>query len=103
MENQILRKLFLGFIHIHILYHAKKEPIFGAWMLEELAEHGYQISPGSLYPILHSMEANGLLEKEEQVVEGKVRKYYRITPAGEEVLREARQKALELTAEIKDI
>lgn len=103
MENQILRKLFLGFIHIHILYHAKKEPIFGAWMLEELSEHGYQISPGTLYPILHNLKANGLLEKEEQVVEGKVRKYYRITRLGEEVLREARQKALELTAEIKEI
>lgn len=100
MQEKILRKLFLGFIQIHILYHAKKEPVYGLWMLEELHEHGYDISPGSLYPILHSMETSGLLEKEDRVVEGKTRKYYRTTPLGENVLNDAREKAAELFQEI---
>lgn len=102
MEDKIQRKLFLGFIQIHILYHAKEEPIFGLWMLEELREHGYQMSAGTLYPILHNMEANGLLHKEEKIVEGKVRKYYSITDRGNEVLHEARNKAYELFKEIKE-
>lgn len=102
MEDKILRKLFLGFIQIHILHHAKQEPIFGLWMLEELREHGYQMSAGTLYPILHNMEANGLLHKEEKIVEGKVRKYYSITDQGNEVLHEARKKAYELFKEIKE-
>ena len=59
MKEQVLRKLFLGFIQIHILYHAKKEPLYGSWLLQELKEHGYQISPGTLYPILHGMEKIG--------------------------------------------
>lgn len=101
MENKILRKLFLGFIHIHILHHAKEHPIFGAWMLEELREHGYDISAGTLYPILHSMEKDGLLTKEEENVEGKIRKYYSTTEKGYEVLTEARKKAYELFKEIK--
>ncbi|WHH58398.1 PadR family transcriptional regulator [Petroclostridium sp. X23] len=102
MQDQIIRKLFLGFIQIHILHHAKKEPFFGSWIIEELQEHGYAMSPGTLYPILHSMQSNGLLEKEDRVVEGKIRKYYKITNQGEHILTEAKQKAYELFKEIKD-
>ncbi|RST76067.1 PadR family transcriptional regulator [Siminovitchia acidinfaciens] len=102
MEDKILRKLFLGFIQIHILHHAKEHPIYGAWMHEELQEHGYEISAGTLYPILHSMEADGLLLKEEKNVEGKIRKYYSITHKGKETLVLAREKAYELFKEIKE-
>ena len=102
MQDQILRKFFLGFIQIHILHHAKKEPFYGSWMIEELSEHGYDMSPGTLYPLLHSMESKGLIEKEEKTVEGKIRKYYKITPLGTEVLTEARKKAYELFKEIKE-
>jgi DNA-binding PadR family transcriptional regulator len=102
MPNQIVRKLFLGFIQIHILHHAKKEPFYGSWMIEELHEHGYEMSPGTLYPLLHSMETSGLLTMEERIVDKKVRKYYSITERGIEVLEEARKKAYELFKEIKD-
>lgn len=100
MQDQILRKFFLGFIQIHILHHAKKEAFYGTWMIDELQEHGYDMSPGTLYPLLHSMEGKGLLSKEERIVEGKVRKYYGITPLGEEILVEAKKKAYELFKEI---
>lgn len=102
MKEQVLRKLFLGFIQIHILYHAKKEPLYGSWLLQELKEHGYQISPGTLYPILHGMEKDRLLQKTEVLVDGKIRKYYTITTDGEAILVEAKQKAYELFSEIKD-
>lgn len=102
LEDKILRKLFLGFIQIHILHHAKEHPIYGAWMHEELQGHGYEISAGTLYPILHNMESDGLLLKEERNVEGKIRKYYTATTKGEEILDQARAKAYELFKEIKD-
>lgn len=102
MQEQILRKFFLGFIQIHILHHAKKDPFYGVWIIEELKEHGYELSAGTLYPLLHSMESNGLLEKEEKNVDGKIRKYYRATTLGNGVLEEARKKAYELFKEIRD-
>lgn len=71
-------------------------------MLAELKKHGYSISPGTLYPILHSMEHDELLKKEERNVSGKIRKYYTATEKGNEVLVEARKKAYELFKEIKD-
>ena len=100
MEDVIYRKLFLAFMQVHILHHAKREPFFGLWMMEELRRHGYNVSPGTLYPILHSLEENGVLHKEERVIEGKVRKYYRLTAKGEEILAEAKQKTVELFREI---
>jgi DNA-binding PadR family transcriptional regulator len=102
MKEQILRKLFLGFIQIHILHHAKKDPFYGSWMIDELRNHGYNISPGTLYPLLHNMESNNLLEKEERTVEGKIRKYYKITELGDEILHDAQKQAYELFREIKD-
>lgn len=102
LEDKVLRKLFLGFIHIHILHHAKEHPIYGVWMVNELKEHGYNISSGTLYPILHSMETDGLLIRNDCIVEGKVRKYYSITEKGNEILVEARNKAYELFKEITD-
>ncbi len=100
MQDPILRKLFLGFIQIHILHHAKKAPVFGAFMTEELKNHGYDISPGTLYPIFHNLEKYGLLSSYTQVVDGKTRKYYKITTQGEATLKEAKNKAEELTKEL---
>src|SRR5690625_7531545 len=102
LEDKVLRKLFLGFIHIHILYHAKEHPIYGVWKLEENREHGYSISSGTLYPILHSMEYDGLVIREDRNVAGEIRKYYTITEKGELVHIDARKKAYALCTEIKD-
>ncbi len=87
-------------MRIHILHHAKKEPFFGLWMMEELRSHGYEISSGTIYPILHNMEEDGILETQEKVIEGKVRKYYLITDKGEKILKEAEEKTKELFEEI---
>ncbi len=94
------RDLFLGFVKMHILYHAGEEPVYGLWMIEELARHGYTLSPGTLYPMLHSLEEEGLLAREKRVVEGKVRKYYTLTETGETALAEGRERAIELLREI---
>lgn len=102
MSEKVLRKLFLGFIHIHILHHASKAPIYGLWMIDELRHHGYSISAGTLYPILNGMEKDQLLISSEENVDGKIRKYYKTTPHGEAVLIEARAKAYELFKEMKE-
>lgn len=96
----MLRDVFLGFIRVHVLYHAAEEPIYGAAMIEELERHGYAMSPGTFYPLLHGMEEKGYLEREERVVEGRVRKYYRATEEGMRALGEVRRKLEELTAEV---
>jgi DNA-binding PadR family transcriptional regulator len=98
----MLRDFFLGFVKIHILHHAAQEPIYGLAMIEELRRHGYDVSPGTIYPVLHGLEADGYLSREERVVGGKVRKYYAITAAGRAALAEARVKIAELTHEVTE-
>jgi PadR family transcriptional regulator PadR len=99
----MMRDFFLGFIKIHILYHATQEPVFGLELIRELEGHGYDLSPGTLYPILHKLEEKGYLRSEKQVVEGKVRKYYTATPDGSAALEEACAKARELLDEITPV
>lgn len=96
----MLRDFFLGFVRIHILHHASQEPVYGLQLIAELARHGYDLSPGTLYPVLHGLEKAGYLVREERVVDGKVRKYYRATPQGERALAEARARIRELVTEV---
>jgi PadR family transcriptional regulator PadR len=94
----MLRDFFLGFIKIHILHHAAHAPVFGLALIRELARHGYNVSPGTVY--LHELAHAGYLRREDRVVRGKVRKYYRITPLGRQALEEVRVKIAELVAEV---
>ncbi len=99
-DDGIVRHFFSGFIRLHILYHAAKEPICGAEITEELIHHGYRLSQGTLYPTLHLLEKLGYLKNESRVVNGRRRKYYRATAAGKRVLNQARGKMQELVAEV---
>jgi PadR family transcriptional regulator PadR len=96
----MLRELFLGFIRVHILFHATEAPVYGVAMMSELNRHGYRVGPGTLYPILHSLETQGSLRRSEQVIDGRVRKYYRITPAGQRTLARAQAQLVELAGEV---
>jgi len=94
------REFFLGFIKIHILYHASKEPICGVEIWEELGRHGYRLSPGTLYPTLHRLEKEGYLESISKVISGRVRKYYQATAEGKLVLEQSKKKIRELVTEV---
>ena len=100
MEDTIIRDFFLGFIKLHILYHSKKEEIYGQEFKNELARHGYDISFGTLYPIFHKLENNGYLSSRKVNVRGKIRKYYSITDKGNGILKDSKHKAKELFDEL---
>ncbi|AMV37405.1 PadR family transcriptional regulator [Planctomyces sp. SH-PL62] len=99
--GDLLTKMFLGgFVRMHVLYHAVKEPIFGVEMMEELARHGYDVGPGTLYPMLQKLEEVGYLTSHAEVVAGKSRKYYRATTAGAAALEATKAKLRELVEEV---
>lgn len=97
MEHQ---ELLAGFIRMHILHHASEGELYGHWMIEELARHGYKISPGTLYPMLHAMERKGYLASRSERVGRSVRRVYQVTPFGLEGLQAAREKIAELFHEV---
>lgn len=95
-----MREFLRGAVRLHILHHAAQGEVHGAWMSEELARHGYQISPGTLYPTLHKMEDEGLLRSRSVIVDGRRRRVYRVTAEGRAALRRMRRALRELAAEI---
>jgi PadR family transcriptional regulator PadR len=94
------RILLGGMIRFHILYHASHGPIFGLGIIEELAHHGYKLSAGTIYPILHGMEKDGLLTSEQMFIEGRNRRTYVATKEGVEILSSAKAKVWELFREL---
>lgn len=100
IDDPVSKHFFNGFIRLHILYHAAKDPTYGAEITEELIRHGYRLSQGTLYPTLHLLESLGYLRSSTKVVGGKRRRYYRATQSGRKVLDEAREKLGELVAEV---
>jgi PadR family transcriptional regulator len=94
------RFLYVGFIRLHLLHHASQEPIYGLAMMEELARHGYRLSAGTLYPILHGLETKGYLTSERRRAGKSVRRVYRATPAGRKALKAAKLKVSELFGEM---
>lgn len=97
-----MREFLRGAIDLHILHHAAAEEIHGAWMSKELADHGYAISPGTLYPTLHRLEREGLLTSRKVVEEGHARRVYRITAKGRRALERLRKALRELADEVLD-
>jgi len=92
--------LLSGFVRLHILHHAAKEDVYGQWMIEELARHGYKLSAGTLYPMLHAMERRGYLTSIEQRLGRTRRRIYRATPLGQDALEAAEAKLRDLFREV---
>lgn len=100
-QKPLQREILLGFWKVHILHHACEGAVVGQWMLQELRHHGYDISPGTLYPILHRMERLGWLRSEVEAGGGpRAKRSYYATDKGRCVLRTAQAKVAELACEI---
>ena len=97
-----MREFLRGAVQLHILHHAAEREIHGAWMSRELAGHGYDISPGTLYPTLHRLEEEGLLSSRGTVEEGHSLRVYKITAEGRKALRQTRKALKELSEEVLD-
>jgi DNA-binding PadR family transcriptional regulator len=95
-----MREFLRGAVQLHILHHAAEGEVHGAWMARELAEHGYEISPGTLYPTLHRLESEGLLSSRTAVEEGRSRRVYKITAEGRRALGRTRKALQELADEV---
>ena len=82
---KIDRSLMSGSTMMLILSLLAKEEMYGYRMITELARRSnktFELKEGTLYPILHGLEAERLVSVREKKADGRVRKYYRITKKG---------------------
>jgi DNA-binding PadR family transcriptional regulator len=94
------KDLFSGMVRLHVLHHAEEGPVYGMAIIEELQRHGYQISAGTMYPILHGLERKRYLVSRSVRTDGRQRRVYRITPLGRRALDVGRTKVKELFGEL---
>jgi len=92
--------LLAGFVRMHVLHHAAEGDIYGQWMIDELTHHGYKMSAGTLYPMLHGMEQKGYLKSYEKRSGRTYRRFYRATPLGRKALALVRSRLGELFNEV---
>jgi PadR family transcriptional regulator, regulatory protein PadR len=102
LYDAAVRTFLAGAVQLHVLHHAAQDEIHGSWMTQELARHGYDVSPGTLYPLLHRLEASGLLTSRDDLADGRRVRRYAITDAGRRELAESRAALRELAAEVLD-
>ncbi len=77
MDAQLKR----GLLEVCVLAAIKDEDSYGYQIIKDLSPH-MEISESTLYPILRRLEAAELLTVKSEEHNGRLRKYYRITPKG---------------------
>ena len=101
LPDTVAREILLSFWKVHILHHAGEGPIYGHWITDELRRHGYNISPGTLYPLLRRMESHGWLKCNQPAnAAANARKEYRLTQKGAKILALIRTQVVELHREV---
>ena len=86
------RDFLRGFVKLYVLWRASKEDVYGLQIVEEMKELGFSLSPGTLYPALHALLRERDVTVREKVVNGKVRKCYRLTAKGRKELSEVKER-----------
>ena len=90
MEHQ---ELLSGLVGLHVLHHAAEGDLYGNWMIEELARHGYQCNP---LPMPHALERKCYLTSRVERAGRSQRRIYRATDYGVKALALARDRIREL-------
>ena len=86
------RDFLRGFVKLYTLWRASKEDVYGVQILNEMAGLGFKLSPGTLYPTLAAFLKERDVKVYKKIVNGKVRKFYRLTPKGRRELDEVRER-----------
>jgi PadR family transcriptional regulator len=94
--------LLSGLVELHVLYRAVQEEIFGLGMIKDLERHGYRISPGTLYPLLHRLTNRGYLKVREVRLGRTWRRLYQATPKGHKALAAVHHHVRELIRELDE-
>jgi PadR family transcriptional regulator PadR len=90
-----------------VLALLRSEEMYGYQIIEELekrSEEVFKLKEGTLYPILHTLEKERLVTaREAEAPNGRQRRYYRITPAGEVKLAQYRMEWAEYRKNIEHV
>jgi DNA-binding PadR family transcriptional regulator len=98
--SEVHRAFLQGAVKLFVLQRAGEGPVYGNAIARELEQLGHRISSGTLYPILHSLEQQGLLLSTVRVNQGRLRRYYTLTDGGRTCLEQTRDQVSPLIGEL---
>jgi PadR family transcriptional regulator, regulatory protein PadR len=100
LKKQISQTFWQGLVRPMVLHQASIGPVYGGRLSKYFGSLGYKISPGSLYPLLHSLENANFLHSRIKIFRGRARKYYELTPEGQDCLEALRQELGTIVQEV---
>jgi len=85
MYDNTLNELRRGMIVLAVLSQLDEEQ-YGYSLLKLLSDQGLELDQGTLYPLLRRLESQGLLSSDWNTEGSRPRRYYVISPEGQEML-----------------
>ncbi|GAB4578684.1 MAG: PadR family transcriptional regulator [Anaerolineales bacterium] len=86
LTDNLLQELRRGALVMAVLSQLKEEQ-YGYSLKQRLGERGLEVNEGTLYPLMRRLENQGLLQSHWEVVDdARPRRYYQISPEGENIL-----------------
>ncbi len=85
MYDNTINELRRGVIVLAVLSQLD-EAQYGYSLLKRLSEQGLELDQGTLYPLLRRLESQGLLKSDWKIEESRPRRYYVISPEGQDML-----------------
>lgn len=100
------KELLKGSTTVLVLSVLENKDLYGYKIIRELeirSENAFEMSEGTLYPILHALEKEKCLESYWQEFDGRKRKYYHITKKGTEILNEKKEEWKSFSSNINKV
>lgn len=84
-DEKLTLELRRGVLTLAVLGELRRAG-YGYSLLQRLAERGFEVEQGTLYPLLRRLDEQGVLESDWNVEGSRPRKYYRLSPRGNRLL-----------------
>ena len=100
------KELLKGSTYLLVLSVLEQKDLYGYMMIRELeirSENAFEMSEGTLYPILHALEKEKYLEAYWNTVDGRQRKYYHLTKKGKKELAARKEEWRAFSADVNRV
>ncbi|ABX42386.1 PadR family transcriptional regulator [Lachnoclostridium phytofermentans] len=102
----IEKSLLSGSTTMLLLRLLEEKDMYGYEMIDTLRKQSnnvFELKAGTLYPLLHSLEEKNLLFSYEEEINGKVRKYYKLSKEGKKYLKQKKEEWQEYSKAVSNV
>lgn len=98
--QSLMTELRRGTLTLAVISQLQK-PQYGYSLVQRLEQSGIVMDQSTLYPLLRRLEKQGLVSSDWNTTETRPRKYYTLTPLGDEIFQQLKDEWLKSTTELQ--